>query len=306
MRIAITGATGLIGKSLCPRLQREGHQLVVFARNTRSAQKSFPDTQVVEWDALTGPPPAGSLDGVEAVVHLLGENIAGGRWSEKRKNAVRESRVRGTHNLVEALRAASPRPGLLLSSSAIGFYGSRGDEELDESSPSGGGFLGDVCYAWETASTTAEQHGVRTVLLRTGIVLSTEGGALAKMLLPFKMCLGGPLGSGKQWMSWIHLEDEVGLILHILGSDRIRGPINATAPHPATNYEFSKTLGRVLGRPAVFPTPGLVLKLLMGEMAQELLLNGQKVLPRRALESGYRFSFPELEGALRDLLTADG
>ncbi len=302
MRIAVTGATGFIGKSLCRSLLRTGNQLVVFARDTRNAQTLFPGIRVVEWDALEGPPPVGSLDGVDAVVHLLGEGIAKGRWSAKQKEAIRESRVQGTYNLCEALRSSSPRPRLLISSSAIGFYGSRGDEDLEESSARGSGFLGDICEAWETAAMTAEQHGIRTVLLRTGIVLSTEGGALAKMLPPFKMFLGGALGSGKQWMSWIHMEDEVGLIRHILGSDELKGPINATAPGPATNYEFSKTLGKVLGRPAIFPTPALVLKLLLGEMAQELLLNGQKVLPRRAVSSGYQFRFPELEGALRHLL----
>ena len=302
MTIAITGATGLIGKSLCPRLQREGKDLVLFARNTRSAQSLFPGARVIEWDAVAGPPPVGSLDGIDAVVHLLGEGIAAGRWSSRRKKAIRESRVEGTRNLVEALGHSSQPPGLLVSGSAIGFYGSRGDEELDESSERGGGFLGDVCQAWEEEALAAEALGIRTVLLRTGIVLSPSGGALAKMLLPFRMFVGGALGSGKQWMSWIHIDDEVGLIRHLLNNDGLRGPVNATAPGPVTNSEFSKTLGRVLGRPSILPVPGLVLKLLMGEMAQELLLNGQKVLPQRLLASGYQFKFPELEGALRDLL----
>ena len=303
MRIAITGATGLIGKSLCPRLQKEGKELVLFARNTRSAQSSFPGARVLEWDAVAGPPPVGSLDGVDAVVHLLGEGIADGRWSSSRKQAIRESRIEGTRNLVEGLRHSSGPPGLLVSGSAIGFYGSRGDEELDESSERGGGFLGDVCQAWEGQARAAEALGTRTVLLRTGIVLSPRGGALAKMLPPFRMFVGGALGSGKQWMSWIHIDDEVGLIRHILNSDELQGAVNATAPGPVTNSRFSKTLGRVLGRPSIFSVPGLALKLLMGEMAQELLLNGQKVLPRRALASGYSFKFPELEDALRDLLT---
>ena len=302
MRIAVTGATGLIGKSLCRRLQREGKELVLFARNTRNAQSSFPSARVLEWDAVAGPPPVGSLDGVDAVVHLLGEGIADGRWSAGRKKAIHESRIEGTRNLVEGLRQASRPPGLLVSGSAIGFYGSRGDEELDESSQRGGGFLGDVCQAWEEQARAAEALGIRTVLLRTGIVLSPRGGALAKMLPPFRMFVGGALGSGKQWMSWIHMDDEVGLIRHILNSDELQGAVNATAPSPVTNSKFSKTLGKVLGRPSVLAVPGLALKLLLGEMAQELLLNGQKVLPRRALASGYSFKFPELEGALRDLL----
>ncbi len=303
MRIAVTGATGLIGKCLCPRLQREGKELVLFARNTRSAQSSFPGARVLEWDAVAGPPPVGSLDGVDAVVHLLGEGIAEGRWSASRKEAIHQSRIEGTKNLVEGLGQTSRPPGLLVSGSAVGFYGSRGDEELDESSEPGGGFLGDVCQAWEEQARAAEALGIRTVLLRTGIVLSPQGGALAKMLTPFKMFVGGALGSGKQWMSWIHIDDEVGLIRHILDSDQLQGAVNATAPGPVTNSQFSKTLGRVLGRPSILAVPGLALKLLMGEMAQELLLNGQRVLPRRALSSGYLFKFPELEGALRDLLT---
>ncbi len=302
MKVAITGATGFIGKSLCPQLQGDGKELVLFARDTRSAQSSFPGARVIEWDAVAGPPPVGSLDGIDAVVHLLGEGIANGRWSSSRKRSIRESRVEGTRNLVQALRDSAQPPGLLVSSSAVGFYGSRGDEELDESSEPGGGFLGEVCQAWEAEARAAETLGVRTVLLRTGIVLSPEGGALAKMVPPFRMFVGGAVGSGKQWMSWIHMEDEVGLIRHLLNSESLQGPVNATAPGPVTNREFSKTLGRVLGRPSVLPVPALALKLLMGEMAQELLLNGQKVLPRRALADGYQFRFPELEGALRDLL----
>ena len=302
MKVAITGATGFIGKSLCPQLHADGKELVLFARDTRTAQSSFPGARVIEWDAVAGPPPVGSLDGIDAVVHLLGEGIANGRWSSSRKRSIRESRVEGTRNLVQALRDSAQPSGLLVSSSAVGFYGSRGDEELDESSEPGGGFLGEVCQAWEAEARAADALGVRTVLLRTGIVLSPEGGALAKMLPPFRMFVGGALGSGKQWMSWVHMEDEVGLIRHLLNSESLQGPVNATAPAPVTNREFSKTLGRVLGRPAILPVPALALKLLMGEMAQELLLDGQKVMPRRALADGYRFRFPELEGALRDLL----
>lgn len=302
MRIVVTGATGLIGQRLCGALIKTGNDLIVLARNSRGAQSLFPNSRVVEWDALTGPPPVGSLDGADAVVHLLGEGIAKRRWSQKQKKLIRESRVQGTYNLVEAFRSSSPRPKLLISSSGIGFYGSRGNEELDESSSRGKCFLGDLCEEWESEAKKAEQLGIRTVLLRTGIVLSLKGGALASMLPPFRNFVGGPLGSGKQWMSWIHIEDEVGLIQHILSNDEIRGPINAVAPNPASNYEFSKTLGRVLGRPSIFVMPAVVLKVLLGEMAQELLLNGQKVLPRLSVSSGYQFKFPELKAALVDLL----
>lgn len=302
MKVGITGATGLIGRLLVRRLSEAGHELVLFSRSLERGQSLSPDSRIVQWDALVSPPPEGSLDGLDALVHLLGEGIANGRWTAAQKKLIRDSRITGTRNLIGALKRCQNGPRVLISASAIGLYGSRGEESLDETSQAGKGFLPATCESWEQEASIAAEANVRTVLLRTGIVLSTRGGALAKMLLPFRLCLGGPLGSGEQWMSWIHLEDHIGLILHALERDEVEGPLNATAPNPVTNRTFSKALGRALGRPAIAPTPGFVLKLMFGEMAQALLLEGQKVLPSRAMRMGYRFRFPEVDLALQDLL----
>ncbi len=303
MRIGVTGATGLIGEALCESLTDDGHQVRVFARDPERAKTKFPAAEAVRWEAGSGVA-AEAVAGLDALVNLAGESIAAGRWTSSRKKAIVDSRVLGTRGLVEAISAAGTNaPKILVNGSAIGFYGSRGDEKLDEESAGGGGFLGDVCRKWEAEAVKAESAGVRVVLLRTGIVLSTNGGALAKMLPPFRMFAGGPLGDGSQWMSWIHLDDEVALIRHALESEDTAGPLNATAPNPATNKEFSRTLGKVLGRPSFMPAPGFALKLLMGEMAEALLLEGQRVLPKRALESGFQFKFPQLEAALRHLLS---
>ncbi len=301
MKVAITGATGLIGRPLCRSLLADGHELVILSRNPDKAKETIPDATALRWVA-GAPLPAEAIEGSQAVINLAGTPIAEKRWSDKRKAAIRDSRVMGTKNVVTAIGKATNRPRILINGSAVGYYGSRQDEELTERSKPGDGFLSDVCVEWETEAAKATELGVRVVLLRTGIVLSTEGGALAKMLLPFKMFVGGPLGTGKQWMSWIHLDDQVSLILHALGADGLQGPLNATAPNPVTNREFSKTLGRVLGRPAFMPTPGFALKMVFGEMAESLLLEGQKVLPERTLESGFSYRYPELEGALRSLL----
>jgi len=302
VKVGITGATGLIGRLLIRRLSEAGHELVLFSRSLERGQSLSPDSRIVQWDALVSPPPEGSLDGLDALVHLLGEGIANGRWTSAQKNLIRDSRITGTRHLVGELKRCQNGPRVLVSASAIGLYGSRGEESLDETSQVGKGFLPSVCESWEQEASIAAEANIRTVLLRTGIVLSTQGGALAKMLLPFRLCLGGPLGSGKQWMSWIHLEDQIGLILHALEREEIEGPLNVTAPNPVTNRAFSKALGRTLKRPAIAPTPGFVLKLIFGEMAQALLLEGQKVLPSRAIETGYRFRFPEVDLALQDLL----
>jgi len=302
VQIGITGATGLIGELLTRRLSEAGHDLVLFSRSLERGQSFSPDSKIVQWDALASPLPEGSLDGLDALVHLLGEGIANGRWTAARKKLIRDSRVKGTRSLVEELHRCQNGPRVLVSASAIGLYGNRGEESLDETSQTGKGFLPSVCKSWEQEASLAAEANVRTVLLRTGIVLSTRGGALAKMLLPFRLCFGGPLGPGNQWMSWIHLEDQIGLILHALERDEVEGPLNATAPNPVKNRAFSKALGRALGRPAITPTPGFVLKLMLGEMAQALLLEGQKVLPSRAIATGYRFRFPEIHLALQDLL----
>ncbi len=302
MKVAVTGATGLIGKALCEELLEAGQEIVALGRSPEKVKAKLPEAEAVEWDARQGPPPAGALEGVSAVVNLAGASIASGRWTESRKQAIRDSRVEGTRHVVEAIRACSSPPAILVSGSAIGYYGNRADERLDEQSPPGSGFLTEVCVQWEAEARRAEEAGVRVVLVRTGIVLSADGGALEKMLLPFKMFAGGPLGSGEQWMSWIHLDDEVALIRAALDDEKISGPLNATSPDPRTNRQFSKALGRALGRPSLLPTPGFALKLMLGEMAESLLLEGQRVYPKKALDSGFQFQYPELEPALADLV----
>ncbi len=304
MKIALTGATGLIGTALCENLLRDGHQVVALGRDPEKIRARLSGVEAVQWETTAGPPPAEALETVDAVVNLAGESIASSRWTTSRKQAIRDSRVQGTRHLRKALAASDAKPAVLVNGSAIGFYGDRGEQQLDERSDPGSGFLSDVCRQWEAEALEAESEGIRVVLLRTGIVLSAEGGALQKMLPPFKMFAGGPLGSGKQWMSWIHLADEVGLIREAISNPELSGSLNATSPDPRTNAEFSRALGKALGRPAVLPAPGFALKLLLGEMAQALLLEGQRVYPQKALDAGFRFQFPKLEEALADLLGA--
>lgn len=299
MRIAVTGATGLIGSALSERLHKEGNEVLVV---TRRRNLSSPFT-VVPWNPERGELDTSALEGIDAVVHLAGETIAE-RWTRAKKERIRTSRVEGTRFLVDGLKSLSKPPSVLVGSSAVGFYGSRGDEDLDEASGPGTGYLPEVCQAWEAATARASELGMRVVNLRTGIVLSTKGGALAKMLLPFKLGLGGPLGSGKQWMSWAHIDDVVGGYHFALHQAELSGVVNLTAPMPARNAEFTKALGRALGRPAFLPAPGFALKLVFGEMAQDLLLEGQKVLPRRLESAGYKFQHPDLDEALADVISS--
>jgi uncharacterized protein (TIGR01777 family) len=295
MKVAVSGATGLIGTALRESFASDGVQVLALSR-----RKSVPPLETIFWDVENGRFDASALEGLDAVVHLAGESIAQ-RWNESRKKAIRDSRVHGTRLLVEGLKSLKQRPRVLVSSSAIGFYGNRGDEALDESSPPGSGFLPETCQAWERAAMEAMGLGVRTAVLRTGIVLSTRGGALGKMLLPFRMGLGGPVGSGRQWMSWIHIDDLVGAIRFILQKDDVMEAVNGTAPAPVTNQEFTRALGAALSRPAFLPAPAFGMKLLFGEMS-ELLLEGQRVLPRKLESNGFKFRHPELPGALRDIL----
>lgn len=299
MKIAVTGATGLIGSALSERLHEQGHEILAITR-----QKNLPSPfTTVYWNPERQELEASALEGIDGVVHLAGETIAE-RWSAKKKELIRSSRVEGTKLLVEGLKSLSKRPPVLVSSSAIGFYGRRGDEELDEQSAPGTGFLTEVCQAWEAESVRAEELGMRVVRLRTGIVLSTKGGALAQMLLPFKLGLGGPIGNGTQWMSWVHIDDVVGGFHFALHQPEFGGVANLTAPQPARNAEFTKALGQALSRPAFLPAPGFALKLVFGEMAQHLLLDGQKVLPRRLEQAGYKFQHPGLAEALQDVISA--
>jgi hypothetical protein len=297
MKLLVTGASGLIGSALVPFLTTDGHRVT---RLVRSQPRS--GAVEVQWDPEAGVRDLASLEGLDAVVHLAGENIAAGRWTVEKKARIRDSRVKGTKTLCEALAQLSQPPKVLVSASAIGYYGDRGAELLWENSALGTGFLAEVCQAWEEATRPAMEKGIRVVLLRIGVVLSPAGGALAKMLLPFKLGLGGIIGSGKQYMSWIALDDVVGTIDHVLITDTLQGPVNAVAPHPVTNSEFTKTLRRVLRRPTLFPMPAFAARLAFGEMADELLLASTRVEPKRLIATEYRFRYPELEDALRHLL----
>jgi uncharacterized protein (TIGR01777 family) len=303
VKVAVTGGTGLIGAALVARLRERGDDVTVL---TRDPGRTLPEgVAAAAWpDPVAAPPPAEALNGADAVVHLLGEPIAQ-RWTREAKQRIRDSRVLATRNLVAAIaaRPAGQRPATLVAGSAVGIYGPRDEEEVDESSPAGDDFLAQVVTEWETEAAAAESLGMRVALARTGVVLTAAGGALKQMLPPFKVGVGGPVGTGRQYLAWIHLQDEVGALLHLLDSEPARGPVNLTAPRPATNREFSKALGRVLHRPAVMPVPALALRLLYGEMAQ-VVLTGQRAVPRRLEELGYVFRHPELEPALSDILGA--
>jgi uncharacterized protein (TIGR01777 family) len=293
MTVAVTGATGLIGSELVTRLRAQGH---VVRRLLRSARDNGPDD--TRWDVASGALPRNALEDVDAVVHLAGEPVAH-RWTAARKDAIRESRVRATKQLAAAVAAMDRPPRVFLSGSAIGFYGDRGDELVDETAPPGDDFLARVCVDWEAAAAPVVEAGVRLVLLRTGIVLSPHGGALARLLPVFRIGAGGPLGAGTQWMSWIGLHDQVRAIEHALCTESVRGATNLVAPNPVTNAEFATTLGRVLARPALVPVPAFALELLYGEMARATLLSGQRVIPRALIGAGFEFNQPTLEGALR-------
>jgi uncharacterized protein len=291
--IAITGATGLIGTALATRLRAGGF---VVRRLLRSSRGASPGDVV--WDPARSALPPMALDGVDAIVHLAGEPVAH-RWTTERKRAIRESRVRSTELLVQAVRALERKPRVLLGGSAVGYYGDRGDELLDETARPGSDFLAQVCVDWERATAPAADAGVRVVLLRTGIVLSPRGGALARLLPIFRLGGGGPIGSGRQWMSWIGLGDHVRAMQHALVTESMHGPANLVAPNPVTSADFATTLGRVLARPALIPVPAFALELLYGEMARATILAGQRVLPKNLVAHGFEFQQPTLEGALR-------
>jgi uncharacterized protein (TIGR01777 family) len=303
MRVTLTGATGLIGPPLVASLREREAEITVLTRDPERARATLGDVEAVRWDPLREPAPSGALAARDALVHLAGEPVAQ-RWSAKAKQAIRDSRAVGTRNLVAGLASVEQgRPTTLVSSSAIGYYGPHGDEPLDEDAPPGGDFLADVCVEWEDAAATALELGLRVVQVRTGVVLDSDGGALSKMLPPFRLGVGGPVAGGRQYISWIHAQDLVGMILAALEDVRWSGPINATAPAPVTNRDFSKVLGEVLGRPAVLPVPGAALRLLYGEMA-EIVTGGARVMPAKPLVLGYQFSHPRLEEALRSALDA--
>jgi len=296
-RLAMSGASGLIGSALAARLREDGHDVLRLVRRP-------PQAGEIGWDPVAGRIDADALEGLDGVIHLAGENV-GTRWTAERKRRIRQSRSRGTRTLAEALARLRRPPRVLLSASGVGVYGNRGEEILTEASPTLSAppdFLVEVGREWEAATEPARAAGIRVVLLRFGIILDPAGGALARMVLPFRLGLGGPLGGGRQWMSWIAIGDAVGAVRHALVTESLAGPVNVTSPQPVTNRTFSATLGRVLGRPAVLPVPAVALKLLLGELATVALLGSQRVIPERLQRSGFGFRHPGLEGALREVL----
>jgi uncharacterized protein (TIGR01777 family) len=294
MKILITGASGLIGKALQRSFKEKGYEMLLASRGEPK------DANQIQWNTDTGFAEADlhRLEGLDAVVHLAGEGISALRWTDEKKKAIRDSRVFGTRSMIEAFDKLKAKPKTFISGSAIGFYGDRGDDEMTEASSAGKTFLADVCREWEAESRRAEDLGIRTVLLRTGIVLSKDGGALATMLTPFQFGVGGVVGSGKQWMSWVSLDDTVDIINYALENENVRGAVNNVSPNPVTNEEFTKTLGSVLYRPTFLPLPEFAVNLVFGEMGDALLLDSTRVIPKRLTDAGYKFKFTDLKQAL--------
>src|SRR5215471_8237749 len=299
MRILVTGASGLIGSAAVASLMSSGHEVVRLVRSRPAGEGT------AAWDPAKGTIDKTALEGLDAVVHLAGENIAAARWTEEQKARIKDSRVNGTQLLSETLAALSRPPKVFVAASATGFYGNRGDESLDETSSPGSNFLAQVCIPWEKATEAAAQAGIRVVNFRIGIVLAADGGALAKMITSFKFGLGGRIGSGRQYMSWIEISDVVGAINHALYVESLRGPVNAVAPNPVTNAEFTASLGKVLSRPTFFTMPAFAAHMAFGEMGDELLLGSTRAYPKRLLESGYKFRFSGLEPALAHILASE-
>lgn len=319
MKVVITGGTGFIGSRLAASLLADGHDILILTRQPPpQAQTGRPHLEATTWLTWPGDAPAdgssagrvqtdfqeqwiSALDGADAIVHLAGTSIAGGRWNDKRKAAILHSRTGSTRRLVQAIKQLNRPPRLLISASAVGYYGSRGDEILTEQSEVGDDFLASVCRNWEKEALAAQTLGMRVVLLRTGLVLDAKEGTLPKMLLPFRLFIGGPLGDGRQWIPWIHIRDHVRLIRFLLQHPEAKGPVNGTAPNPVTNRQFARVLARQLHRPSVFPTPAPLLRLALGEMADALLLASQRAIPKQVMDWGFSFEFCRLEDALADL-----
>ena len=293
MKILITGASGLVGGKLIPVLEAKGHEIF---RLSRGKPKNAND---IQWDAYEGfeKDEFAKLEGIDAVVHLAGENVAGGSWTDERKKRIKDSRVVGTRTLIDALKRLENPPKVVVSASAIGFYGNRGDEILTEESETGEGFFPEVCREWEAEGEKAREFGARVVFPRIGVVLSKDGGALEKMLTPFKFGVGGTVGSGDQWMSWVAIDDLVKMILFAVENEEFEGAFNATAPNPVQNEEFTNTLGKVIKRPTILPVPSFGIKLLFGEMGETLLLEGARILPKKLQDAGFEFEYPDLTSA---------
>ncbi|MEX2447821.1 MAG: TIGR01777 family oxidoreductase [Solirubrobacterales bacterium] len=301
MKVLVTGASGLIGAALCDALLARGDSVVGLSRDPQRARGTNPSVVWDRWEPTLERPPAQAFEGVDAVVNLEGEKI-NQRWTDDAKQRIMESRRTGTHNLIGAIAGLERKPRVLVNQAAIGFYGDRGEAIVDESAPPGEGYDSEVVREWEAAASEAGTLGLRLVVVRTGHVLDPRGGLLGEMLPPFKLGVGGPLAGGRQYMSWIHIEDEIGILLWALDSEKARGTINATAPNPVTNRDFSQALGRALGRPAAVPVPGFVLDLKFGSEFGHVLRGGQRVMPRRALDLGYEFRFTDIDAALTNLL----
>ncbi len=305
MRVIITGGTGLIGRALANSLAKDGHEVIVLSRNTNKTQGFEKGVRVEQWDARSAQGWGGLMDGAGAIVNLAGESIAGegfipSRWTPERKKRILESRLNAGKAIVEAVKAAVNKPAVLIQSSAVGYYGTHGSEDITEAHPAGNDFLADTCKQWEDSTVEVEKMGVRRAVARTGLVLSSKGGVLPIMSLPFKLFVGGPIGSGQQQIPWIHLADEVRAIRYLIDTGEARGAFNLSAPAPLSNAGFSKAMGRALGRPSYLPTPGFAFKIAFGELSM-LLLEGQRAVPQHLQEMGFQFNHPEAEGALRDL-----
>ncbi len=301
MRVLVTGASGLIGTKLAEELLARGDDVVGLTRDPAKSGQKQPGVTWHAWEPTLERPAAAAFEGVDAVVNLVGEPISQ-RWTDEAKTRIMESRRTATHNLVGAIAGLDTKPKVMVSGSAVGYYGDRGDAVVDESTGPGSTFEAQVSVAWEKAADELDAHGVRRVIVRTGLVLDPSAGLLGELMLPFKMGVGGPIAGGKNYMPWIHIDDEVGILLWALDNDAVSGIVNGTAPNPATNKEFSKALGKALGRPAILPLPGFVLDLKFGGEFGKVLRGGQKAVPRRTQELGYTFKFPELDAALRDLV----
>jgi uncharacterized protein len=294
--ILVTGSTGLIGTAVCSFLGKKRHRILRLVRNEPAGADE------ILWNPTSGILDKSALEGIDAVIHLAGENIAAGRWTAERKRRIRESRIQGTQLLAKSLAHLFDPPKVLVSISAVGYYGNRGEQILDEECSAGTGFLSELCQEWEAATVPAAMRGIRVVTPRVGMVLSAAGGALAMMLPAYRRGIGGRIGNGRQYVSWIAIDDLVRIINHAIMRESLQGPLNAVSPNPAPNREFSRTLGRVLGRPARLILPAFIARLALGRMADEVLLAGARVIPSRLLRSGYKFTYPELEGALRNIL----
>jgi uncharacterized protein (TIGR01777 family) len=308
MRVIVSGGTGLIGEPLIRSLGGDGHEVIVLSRKPRQSGPLPKSVRFEKWDAAEVGAWGALVDGADVIINLAGESIAGDtgflptKWTPERKRIILSSRVNAGKALTEAVRAAVVKPKVFIQSSAVGYYGPQGAQEITENSPAGNDFLADVCKQWEASSADVESMGVRRAIIRTGIVLTTRGGAFPKLVFPFKMFAGGPLGSGKQQTPWIHIDDEIGAIRFLIDHSEARGAFNLSAPNPVTNAEMARAIGNVMGRPAFAPAPGFALRAAFGEVAT-VVLDGQRAVPKRLLELGYKFKFPALEPAIRDLLT---